>query len=502
MKLPKLDLPNLSTIDSKKTKKKKILLMGDDLRLPSGIGTICKEIVLNTVHKYDWIQIGGAMDHPDKGKAFDLSDDIKKETGVTDASVKLIATHGYGDRNLLFSVINTERPDAIFHFTDPRYWIWLYQLEHEIKTTFKLPIIYYSIWDDLPYPMWNAPFYGSCDLIMGISKQSDNIHREVLKQNNFGVFDYDNESHNLKEELKWNDVITGYVPHGLNSNIYKPIEKTDKLYQKYHNDIKIKNNLEYIVFWNNRNIRRKQPGDLILAFKHFRSMLPKDKQDSVGLVMHTQPVDNNGTDLRTVWKTIAPECKIFFHTGHVKSEELNALYNLADVTVNIASNEGWGLSSTESLLAGTPIINNVTGGLQDQMRFEDENGNWITFNDKFSSNHKGRYKLNHGKWAIPVFPSNRSMQGSPLTPYIFDDRVNFEDVGDALYGWWQTPSDVRDECGLEGRTFCLENGLTSKAMGEKMIDMIEFLFNQPKEPRPAYRLTKITKKQYKEMGIV
>ena len=31
--------------------KKKILLLADDLRLPSGIGTISKEIVLKTVHK-------------------------------------------------------------------------------------------------------------------------------------------------------------------------------------------------------------------------------------------------------------------------------------------------------------------------------------------------------------------------------------------------------------------------------------------------------------------
>ncbi len=50
-----MELPKLKKIDPNKPKKKKILLMGDDLRLPSGIGTISKEIVLNTVHKYDWI---------------------------------------------------------------------------------------------------------------------------------------------------------------------------------------------------------------------------------------------------------------------------------------------------------------------------------------------------------------------------------------------------------------------------------------------------------------
>ena len=484
-------------------KKKKILLLADDFRLPSGIGTISKEIILNTVHKYDWVQIGAAVKHPDTGKMFDLSEDVRRETGVQDADVKVIPSDGYGNRNLLFAIIQSEKPDAIFHFTDPRYWEWLYALEHEIKTSFNIPLIYYSIWDDLPYPMWNAPFYGSCDLIMGISKQSDNIHREVLEQNGFGVYDFDTEDNTKKPDpnLEWDEVITGYVPHGLNHNIYKPISETDTTYKKFHDDIKLKNGIEFLVFWNNRNIRRKQPGDVILAFKKFRDNLPKDKQDTVGLLMHTQIVDNNGTDLRTIHENIAPDCKILFSEARISSVELNAMYNVADVTINIASNEGWGLSSTESLLSGTPIINNVTGGLQDQCRFEDADGNWLRFNGEFSTNHKGNFKK-HGKWVQPVFPSNRSMQGSPKTPYIFDDRCQYEEVSDAIAAWYFTPAEDREECGEAGREFCLSHGLTSKQMGNKMIEMIDFLFDYPKDKRPKYTLNKIESTTYKEMGIV
>ena len=50
---------------------------------------------------------------------------------------------------------------------------------------------------------------------------------------------------------------------------------------------------------------------------------------------------------------------------------MSLLYNCADVTILLSSAEGWGLSLTESLLTGTPIIANVTGGMQDQMRFKD-----------------------------------------------------------------------------------------------------------------------------------
>jgi len=495
-----MQLPKLQKIDPNKPKKKKILLLADDFRLPSGIGTVSKEIIYNTVKTYDWVQLGAALQHPEHGKGLDLSQQIAQETGVADASVKLIPWSGYGDRNVLFALLNQEQPDAIFHFTDPRYWTWLYALEHEIKTTYGIPLIYYSIWDDLPYPMWNAPFYGSCDLIMGISKQSDNIHREVLKQNGFGVVDYD-EFDTVPLNLKWNDVVTGYVPHGLNHNNFKPLDSSDNAYKKMHDQFKKQNDIEFIVFWNNRNIRRKQPGDLILSFKTFVDSLPEESRSKVGLVMHTQPVDENGTDLIAVRDVLAPDCKIIFSEQKLSAQDLNALYNVADVVVNIGSNEGWGLSSTEAILAGTPIVNNVTGGLQDQCGFVDENDEWIRFDGEFATNHMGRYKK-HGLWAKPVFPSNRSLQGSPATPYIFDDRANFEDVAAAIRYWYDIPLYRRSEMAEAGRNWALQNGLTAEQMGNKMIEMINYLFEINKEQRPSYTLNVVEHKKYEKTGIV
>lgn len=495
-----MELPKLQKIDPNKPKKKKILLLADDFRLPSGIGTVSKEIIYNTVKKYDWVQLGAALQHPEHGQGVDVSQVVANETGVEDASVKLIPWSGYGDRNILFALINQEQPDAIFHFTDPRYWTWLYALEHEIKTTYGIPLVYYSIWDDLPYPMWNAPFYGSCDLIMGISKQSDNIHREVLKQNGFGVVDYD-ASDSVPTNLKWNDVVTGFVPHGLNHNKFKPLDSNDDAYKKMYDQFKKQNGIEFMVFWNNRNIRRKQPGDLILAFKTFVDSLPEESRSKVGLVMHTQPVDENGTDLLAVRDTLAPDCKIIFSEQKLTPEDLNALYNVADVVVNIGSNEGWGLSSTEAILSGTPIINNVTGGLQDQCGFEDEEGNWIRFDGEFATNHTGKYKK-HGSWVKPVFPSNRSLQGSPQTPYIFDDRVRYEDVADAIRYWYEIPLYRRSEMAEAGREWALKNGLTAEQMGNKMIELINYLFNVTKDARPSYTFAAFEDKKYEKTGIV
>ena len=57
--------------------------MSDDLRMHSGIATVSKDIVLETIHHYDWVQIGGAIKHPDNGKIIDMSDAVRNETNVS-----------------------------------------------------------------------------------------------------------------------------------------------------------------------------------------------------------------------------------------------------------------------------------------------------------------------------------------------------------------------------------------------------------------------------------
>ena len=47
-----------------KDKRKKILLITDDIRVHSGVATVGKEIVLETCHHYNWVQIAGALKHP------------------------------------------------------------------------------------------------------------------------------------------------------------------------------------------------------------------------------------------------------------------------------------------------------------------------------------------------------------------------------------------------------------------------------------------------------
>jgi hypothetical protein len=166
-----------------RAERKNILLLSDDLRMPSGIGTMSREIVAGTCHRYNWSQISAGMQHPDAGKALDASPSLSEDTGVQEAYLMLYPYNGYGDANILRILMEREKVDAILHFTDPRYWEWLYQIEHEIRQ--HVPILYYSVWDSTPAPKYNYPYYKSCDAIFAISKQTHNIHKEVLGESNY-----------------------------------------------------------------------------------------------------------------------------------------------------------------------------------------------------------------------------------------------------------------------------------------------------------------------------
>lgn len=164
-------------------KKKKILLLSDDLRMHSGIATMSRELVLGSVHHYDWVQIAGAIKHPEQGKIVDMKEAVDKLNGRDDNYLRLYPVDGYGDEEILFQIMSIEKPDAIMHFTDPRFWGWLYNIENQIRS--KIPLTYLDIWDDLPYPMWNRTYYASCDLLMGISKQTVNLNKQVLGEGNY-----------------------------------------------------------------------------------------------------------------------------------------------------------------------------------------------------------------------------------------------------------------------------------------------------------------------------
>ena len=472
-----------------KNPKKKILLLSDDMRLHSGVGTMSKEIIMGTAHIYDWVQIGGAINHPDAGKRFDLTKDVNNEAGIDNASVIVYPVNDYGSPEITRNIIGQERPDAICHFTDPRFWGWLYQMEHEIRRT--MPLLYLNIWDDLPFPHWNENFYESCDLLMAISKQTYNINKHVCQN---------------KPRVEGLDLT--YVQHGINENIYRPITESSPDFSAYWDFITAPgreyDKYETIFFYNSRNIRRKSTSDLIIAYKLFLDNLPKEEVEKCLLLFHTEPVDQHGTDLPAVIKALCPpHYNIKFTGGKYPARELNYFYNLASLTCQPSSAEGFGLSVMESIMSGTPVLGSVIGGIQDQLGFKVDGEELSTkhFTAEIPSNSNKQMSTEYGEWAFPVWPQI-NLQGSPATPYIYDSRPNVVDVARRLKEVHDLGREEINRRGLVGREWAIKQGFNSKGMCDAFIQSVNGCFENWKSRERFVLLdTKAPKLEY-PTGII
>jgi glycosyltransferase involved in cell wall biosynthesis len=347
-------------------------------------------------------------------------------------------------------------------------------MENEIRK--KIPMIYLNIWDDLPAPLYNKPYYESCDTLLAISKQTRNINELVLGE-------------------KAKDKVIKYVPHGINEKVFFPLPKDTPEIQTMRKMYFGDDQPEFVVFYNARNIRRKCTSDLILAYAQFCDKIGKEKAKKCALLLHTQRMDENGTDLPAVVELFCdPEYqRVVFSEHRYSPHQMCHLYNCADVVTLTSSNEGWGLSLTEGMMTGKMIIGTVTGGMQDQMRFENENGDWLDLTKDFPSNHFGTYKK-HGEWARPLFPTNMSIVGSIPTPYIFDDRADFRDIANAIEEVYNLGPEERERRGQKAREWATseESMQSARMMSKNIIDGVEETFAKWK-PRKKHELIKVQK---------
>jgi len=378
-------------------KKIKILTLSDHPLTPSGVGTQTRNVIEGMLRtgKYQFISFGGLIKHQDYRP-------IKTEEFGDDWII--IPVDGYGTQESIRAILWSEKPDMIWFMTDPRFWGWLWQIEEEVR--YNVPMVYYHVWDNYPYPTFNKPYYLSNDYIASISKVTDDIVANVSPE-----------------------VDHSYVPHAVNSEIFKPLE--EELVSKLRADNFKKDKDKFILFWNNRNARRKMGATLILWFKEF---LDKVGHDKALLLMHTNPQDPAGSNLEALINELGlDKGQVLFSREKLDPANLAAMYNMVDCTINISDAEGFGLGTLESLSCGTPIIVNLTGGLQEQVT---DGKDWF---------------------GIGLEPTSKTIVGSQEVPFIYEDRLSQEPVVNAMLEMFNKTPEERKEMGLKGRKHVEEN---------------------------------------------
>jgi len=311
---------------------------------------------------------------------------------------------GYGNKEMVRSALFNEKPDVLWFMTDPRFYEWLWSMENEVRA--HVPMVYYHVWDNYPYPTFNKSFYESNDVIASISKVTYDIVNNVAPT-----------------------VENHYLPHAVDTSVFKPF--SDLEIASLKSQMFGKGDQKVTFFWNNRNARRKQSGSLMHWFNEFAE---KVGPQNVRLIMHTNPKDPNGQDLEAIINNLnADDGRFLISRDKVAPDKLAMFYNVADCTVNIADAEGFGLSTLESLACGTPIIVNMTGGLQEQ----------VTDGREY--------------FGIGITPASKAIIGSQQVPFIHEDRVSSQDVINSLEKMYSMTKDQRKYLGMKGRNHVVEN---------------------------------------------
>ncbi len=382
-------------------KKIKVLTISDHPLLPSGVGIQTKQVIqaLLETGRYEVVSLGGAIQHPDY---------TPTRTQEWGDKWTIYPVDGYGDQNMIRSFVHGMKPDIIYFMTDPRFYEWLWDIEDEIRPY--TPLVYYHVWDNYPYPTYNSKWYNSTDVVATISKVTSDIVQTVSPE-----------------------VEEAYIPHAVDTEIFRRYEKDD---HESRERVKVKlseinNNGRFLFFWNNRNARRKQSGSLLFWFKDF---LDKVGHDKAQLLMHTDLNDPNGQPLGQLANHLGLiDGQVVFSTQKVDPLHMADFYNMADCTLNISDAEGFGLATLESLSCSTPIIVNMTGGLQEQVT---DGENWF---------------------GIGIKPASSSVIGSLTVPWIHEDRISKEDFIDSLTKMMEMKKKEREKLGDLGREHVMKN---------------------------------------------
>jgi glycosyltransferase involved in cell wall biosynthesis len=393
-------------------KKITVLTISDHPLLPSGVGTQTKYVIeaLLRSGKFNVISLGGAVKHQDY---------TPKRVDGYPGSWEIFPIDGYGNAQIVSAFISDRKPDILYFMTDPRFYEWLWAVDDSIRES--VPMVYYHVWDNYPYPKFNKRYYESNDVIASISKVTSDIVRTVAPE-----------------------VEEHYVPHAVDSKIFnkKPQEEIDKLIA---NNKSLKD--RFVFFWNNRNARRKQTGSLIHWFRDFLELESVDR-NKVCLFLHTDPNDPHGQPVQYLVDELGfQEGEVVLSTNKLPSEQMSLLYNLADCTVNISDAEGFGLATLESLSCGTPIIVNMTGGLQEQVTDGEQ---WF---------------------GIGITPASKAVIGSQQVPYIYEDRISREDFLDALLKMYNKTPEELQQLGQLGQEHVQKN-YSFENFGEQWVNLM------------------------------
>lgn len=386
----------------------KVLMLSDHPLSTSGVGTQARWLAQGLINtgRFSFRCFGGALKH-ESYETIKVSDDFV-----------IKPTNGFGDRNLLRMVLASERPDVLLLFTDPRFFVWVWEMEDEVHQV--CPIAYNHLWDNPPFPEFNRVLYEGTDLINCINWPTyDMVHQRFPDR-------------------------TNYVPHAVPPNVFFPLPDADRARLK-REVLGADRHDHFIVLYVGRNARRKMPSDIVISFKQFLDGLERTHgHRKATLVIHSDPLDPEGPNLHHVIDMLHLKDHVVFSKDRIGFDQVNALYNVGDVLVNRSCNEGFGLPLLEMKMTEGLVVALKTGGMTRQVE-DHETGE---------------------QYGVAMEPEVRSMVGNQLVPFIMEDYVSHETVTKALMSVYDMGPDERRRVGKLARVHALKHYDINRMIGD------------------------------------
>lgn len=320
-------------------KKKRILWWSDSPLCVTGFGNVAREL-MNQVWqdgKYHITTLGINA----SGEPFDQDQHPYLKGDKNDFMAGLWPAAHNGDPYGMFKVIEflkRGRFDAIFILNDPFILQAVLPLvlktRDELEKRFK--IIFYFPIDTYPKKEWVTDVIEKVDFPV--------VYTEFGKQ----------EILKINPEVKYIPVIY----HGTDTQIFKPILGDARkiirglLFPGMPEDC-------FVVLNVNRNQQRKDLNRTFAAFSIFHKKFPNSF-----LFIHAalNDVGGNLDDIASFYGLVAgkdwsyPDPNVFTPNKGVPIEVLAQLYASVDVVVSSTLGEGWGLSVTEAMACGVPVL--------------------------------------------------------------------------------------------------------------------------------------------------
>lgn len=302
----------------------KILWMSDSINVPTGYGNVTRNI-LTRLNK----------------KKFDVAH-FGWQTVGQPHTIYGITTYPIGKdrhgKDILKHHLDTIKPDIFIELCD--MWMADYVLDMDFSPA---KFLMYFPLDGEPIPYGCHRHLLKADIAIAMSKYGLELaNRSTFRNNQTKQLEY------LKDHLT---SAIRYIPHGVDTNIFKPLKKKEK--EKLRAEERLTD--KFVIGMVSRNQPRKMLPRLLKAYKIFA----KDKKD-VQLYLHCDPKDPQGYNLLPMIERLELPAvkftKLQSYKYGIPPEILNKVYNLFDIHTIPTSGEGFGLTILESMSAGVPNV--------------------------------------------------------------------------------------------------------------------------------------------------